>query len=200
MTRRNLSATNYDETKPQWPLRSPGDVCGHCASWVWISTDCIMRTNSFYPLFLFFQHERTPHLQIISPDLSVTVSVTLQRRGVRGSVHWGCDCATALNFEVDPQRRRLVRLCSSNYDGRPRGDATWVLCTRGGHIGSSRCNQVCYLPLGIHDNVLGMYRNCAVSAARVFAQKDLSEGEINSSQPKSRLCYEGVERERDTQE
>jgi len=28
-------------------------------------------------MFLFFQHERTPYLQIISPDLSVTVFVTL---------------------------------------------------------------------------------------------------------------------------
>ena len=26
-------------TNPRWPLRSLGDVCGHCAAWVWISTD-----------------------------------------------------------------------------------------------------------------------------------------------------------------
>jgi len=26
----------------------------------------------------------------------------------RGSVNWGCDYATALNLEVDPQRRRLA--------------------------------------------------------------------------------------------
>jgi len=32
-------------------------------------------------VFLFFQHERTPYLQIISPDLSVTVFVTLWRYG-----------------------------------------------------------------------------------------------------------------------
>ena len=73
-----------------------------------------MRTNSFYPLFLFFQHERTPYLQIISPDLSVTVSVTLQRRGVRGSVHWGCYYATALDIEVDPQRCGLGS-CQSDF-------------------------------------------------------------------------------------
>jgi len=24
-------------------------------------------------------------------------------------MHWGCDCATALNIEVDPQRRRFGR-------------------------------------------------------------------------------------------
>jgi len=29
-------------------------------------------------VFLFFQHERNPYLQIISPDLSVTVFVTLR--------------------------------------------------------------------------------------------------------------------------
>ena len=29
-------------------------------------------------VFLFFQHERNPFLQIISPDLSVTVFVTLR--------------------------------------------------------------------------------------------------------------------------
>ncbi len=27
---------------------------------------------------------------------------------LRGSVHWGCDYATDLNIEVDPQRRRFV--------------------------------------------------------------------------------------------
>jgi hypothetical protein len=26
----------------------------------------------------------------------------------RGSVHWGCDSATAIDIEVDPQRRRLA--------------------------------------------------------------------------------------------
>jgi hypothetical protein len=28
---------------------------------------------------------------------------------VRGSVHWGCYHATALDIEVDPQRRRFGR-------------------------------------------------------------------------------------------
>ena len=85
MTRRNLSATNYDETKPQWPLRSPGDVCGHCASWVWISTDCIMRTNSFYPLFLFFQRERTPYPQIIHISRSQCNSLSRYRNVRKGA-------------------------------------------------------------------------------------------------------------------
>ena len=67
----------YDETEPRWPLRSLGDVCGHCATWVWISTDCIVRTKLLLPCVSFFQHEHTPYFLIISPDLSVTVSVTL---------------------------------------------------------------------------------------------------------------------------
>jgi hypothetical protein len=29
--------------------------------------------------------------------------------GARGSVHWGCNYATVLNIEVDPQRRRFGR-------------------------------------------------------------------------------------------
>ena len=36
-----------------------------------------MGLDLFSSVFLFFQHERTPYLQIISPDLSVTVFVTL---------------------------------------------------------------------------------------------------------------------------
>ena len=53
-----------DITKPRCPLRSLGDVCGHCAAWVWISTNCIMRTNSFYPLCFFLSTRAYP----ISPD------------------------------------------------------------------------------------------------------------------------------------
>jgi hypothetical protein len=54
-------ATNYyDETEPRWPLRLLGDVCGHCATWVWISTDCIMSTNSFYLLCFFLSKRAYP--------------------------------------------------------------------------------------------------------------------------------------------
>jgi hypothetical protein len=38
---------------------------------------CIMKPNSFILCLSFFRHERTPYLQIIFPDLSVTVFVTL---------------------------------------------------------------------------------------------------------------------------
>ena len=31
-----------------------------------------------------------------------------EKGSARGSVHWGCDYPTALNVEVDPQRRRLA--------------------------------------------------------------------------------------------
>ena len=32
-----------------------------------------------------------------------------KKGSARGSVHWGCDYATALDIEVDPQRRRFGR-------------------------------------------------------------------------------------------
>jgi hypothetical protein len=32
-----------------------------------------------------------------------------KKGSARGSVHWGCDYATALDIEVDPQRRHFCR-------------------------------------------------------------------------------------------
>jgi hypothetical protein len=32
-----------------------------------------------------------------------------KKESARGSVHWGCDYATALDIEVDPQRHRFGR-------------------------------------------------------------------------------------------
>jgi hypothetical protein len=32
-----------------------------------------------------------------------------KKGSTRGSVHWGCDYATAVDVEVDPQRRRFGR-------------------------------------------------------------------------------------------
>jgi hypothetical protein len=32
-----------------------------------------------------------------------------EKGSARGSVHWGCDYATSLDIEVDPQRRRFGR-------------------------------------------------------------------------------------------
>ena len=46
-----------------------------------------------------------------------------QKGSARGSVHWGCYYATALDIEVDPQRCGLelpVRLCSSGRCRMPR--------------------------------------------------------------------------------
>jgi hypothetical protein len=54
------SPRSYDEMEPRWPLRLLVDVCGHCATWVWISTDCIMSTNSFYPLYFFLSKRAYP--------------------------------------------------------------------------------------------------------------------------------------------
>ena len=34
-----LTSGPSDDTEPRWPLRSLGDVCGHCAAWVWISSN-----------------------------------------------------------------------------------------------------------------------------------------------------------------
>ena len=39
----------------------------------------------------------------------VYVCLFLQYRSARGRVQWGCEYATALNIEVDPQRRRFGR-------------------------------------------------------------------------------------------
>jgi len=56
--------SQVDETEPQWTLCSLANVCGHCHAWVWISTDCILRKKSFYPLCFFL----STHSKPISPD------------------------------------------------------------------------------------------------------------------------------------
>jgi hypothetical protein len=66
-----------DETEPRCSLRALNGVWNNPATWNSDQTKCIMRTNSFLSsLFLSFD-TRMPYLQIISPDLSVTVFVML---------------------------------------------------------------------------------------------------------------------------
>jgi hypothetical protein len=54
-----------------------------------------------------------------------------KKGSARGSVHWGCDYAAAVDVEVDPQRRRFG-LRESNFalqalvESRPRGETELV--------------------------------------------------------------------------
>ena len=62
-----------DETDQRRPPQAP--------AWRnWNKINCIMRTNSLYPLSF---GTSVPYLQIISPDLSVTISVTLHQYPLR---------------------------------------------------------------------------------------------------------------------
>jgi hypothetical protein len=63
-----------DNQESRWPLRALGRCGDHSTAWDLDETDYIMRTNFFYPLLF---GTSGPYLQIISPDLSVTVVVTL---------------------------------------------------------------------------------------------------------------------------
>ena len=57
------------------------DVWNTLATWD-SDKNCLYCENKLlFPSVSFFQHERNPYLQIISPDLSVTVFVTLWRYG-----------------------------------------------------------------------------------------------------------------------
>jgi hypothetical protein len=66
-----------NDTKPRWPLCALGRRMERSTAWDLSKADCIMRTNSFLSSLFLSLGTRMPHLQIISPDLSVTVFVTL---------------------------------------------------------------------------------------------------------------------------
>jgi hypothetical protein len=58
-----------------------------------------------------------------------------EKGSARGSVHWGCYYATALDIEVDPQRRRLGRRESDlffsdrkNAERLKRNESDWLRC------------------------------------------------------------------------
>jgi len=63
-THTQLQHTHCVDTEPRWPLSSLGDVWGRHSAWFYFSSDCILRTNSFYRLCFFLSTRVKP----ISPD------------------------------------------------------------------------------------------------------------------------------------
>jgi hypothetical protein len=72
-----VSRGQCDETEPQWPQCALNDVWNTLAAWTLIKTDLYCENKTHLSSVPFFRHERTSYLQTISPDLSVTVFVTL---------------------------------------------------------------------------------------------------------------------------